>query len=251
MRRLDWLTARPIAHRGLHDGVNVIENTAAAVTAAIDAGYGMEVDLQVTADGEAMVHHDDALGRLTEGNGRLAEMSADDLRKVPFRQTSDRMMTVRDLLDVVGGRTTLLLEMKSHWDGDHRLVDRVADVLRMTSVRAAPIALMSFDPFQTARIAELLPDVPRGIVAQEFSSRRGHGDECVEGGMHPLRYVQSAIRTRPHFIAYRVKDLPGVAPAIARQVFGLPLLAWTVRTADDRERAAQWADQIIFEGFRP
>ena len=77
MAKLDWLTARPIAHRGLHDAsAGVIENTATAFTAAIDAGYGIECDIQVSADGEAMVHHDDALGRLTEGSGKLAEMSA-------------------------------------------------------------------------------------------------------------------------------------------------------------------------------
>ena len=68
----DWLTARPIAHRGLHDAASgVIENTASAFRAAIAGGYGIECDLQISADGEAMVHHDDALGRLTDGTGRL------------------------------------------------------------------------------------------------------------------------------------------------------------------------------------
>jgi glycerophosphoryl diester phosphodiesterase len=250
MRRLAWLTARPIAHRGLHDGVAVIENTPSAVQAAVEAGYGVEVDLQVTADGEAMVHHDEALGRLTEGAARLAETSAAALRKVPFRQTADRMMTLGELLDLVGGRTSLLLEMKTRWDGDERLVDRVAAVLRTASMRSASVAVMSFDPLHTARMAERLPDVVRGIVAESWH-RGGHGDAPSAGERGRLRYLQSAIRTRPHFIAYHVRDLPGVAPAIARQVFGLPLLAWTVRTPDDRERAARWADQIIFEGFRP
>ena len=77
MPGLAWLTARPIAHRGLHDAAaGVIENTASAFSAAIAAGYGIETDLQISADGEAMVHHDEALGRLTEGSGKLAAMSA-------------------------------------------------------------------------------------------------------------------------------------------------------------------------------
>ena len=89
---LDWLTARPIAHRGLHDAAKgIIENTAGAVRAAAAAGYGMEVDLQISADGEAMVHHDAELGRLTDGVGRLDHLSAAELQRVPFRETSDPM----------------------------------------------------------------------------------------------------------------------------------------------------------------
>ena len=86
MTGADWLTAQPIAHRGLHDAsAGVIENTAAAFSAAVAAGYGIETDLQISADGEAMVHHDDALGRLTEGSGRLTEMSAIQIQAVRFK----------------------------------------------------------------------------------------------------------------------------------------------------------------------
>ncbi len=89
-----WLTARPIAHRGLHDAASsVIENTAPAFAAAIGGQYGIECDLQTSADGEAMVHHDDRLGRLTEGDGRLDAISADTLKRVPFKSTSESMLT--------------------------------------------------------------------------------------------------------------------------------------------------------------
>jgi glycerophosphoryl diester phosphodiesterase len=66
-----------------------------------------------------------------------------------------------------------------------------------------------------------------------------------------LAFLLHAPRTRPHFIAYAVRDLPAAAPLVARHLFGLPLLTWTVRSAEDRQRAARWADQAIFEGFRP
>src|SRR5436305_6621720 len=115
----DWLTAQPIAHRGLHDAASgAIENTPSAFRAAIDGNYGIEVDLQISADGEAMVHHDDALGRLTEGSGRLAAMTATQLKAVVFRATADRMMTLGDLCDLVRGRATLVLELQSRFDGD-------------------------------------------------------------------------------------------------------------------------------------
>src|ERR1700686_58828 len=126
----DWLTARPIAHRGLHDAARgIVENTASAVAAAIAARYGIEVDLQVSRDGDALVHHDDALGRLTEGSGPLADRSAAELKRIPFRATADRMMTLGELCDEVAGRATLVLEIKSRFDRDDRLVARVAQVL--------------------------------------------------------------------------------------------------------------------------
>src|SRR5258707_576347 len=97
MAGLDWLTERPVAHRGLHDAASgAIENTTSAVRAAMAAGYAIEVDLQTSADGEAMVYHDDALGRLTEGNGLLARHKAAQLQQIRFRNSSDRMLTRDD-----------------------------------------------------------------------------------------------------------------------------------------------------------
>ena len=123
MSGLDWLTARPVAHRGLHDAPNgIIENTPSAFAAAVAGNYAIECDLQISADGEAMVHHDDALGRLTDGSGRLDAMTAAELKRVPFRATADRMITVGDLCDLVAGRAPLVIELKSRFDGDRRLV---------------------------------------------------------------------------------------------------------------------------------
>ena len=122
MPAIDWLTARPVAHRGLHDEAHgVIENTPSAVRAAVEANYGIEVDLQITADGEAMVQHDDVLGRLTDGEGRLDAMTVAEIKRVPFRGSADRIMTLGELCDLVAGRITMLLELKSRFDGDGRL----------------------------------------------------------------------------------------------------------------------------------
>ena len=98
MRAPDWLTARPVAHRGLHDAARgVIENMPAAAEAAARANFAIECDIQLTADGEAMVHHDDALGRLTEGSGALLGKTAAELKAVRFKNTDERMMTLGDL----------------------------------------------------------------------------------------------------------------------------------------------------------
>jgi glycerophosphoryl diester phosphodiesterase len=244
----DWLTARPVAHRGLHDAAaGVIENTPSAFAAAIAANYAIECDLQISADGEAMVHHDDALGRLTEGDGRLAAMTAADLKRVAYRNSTDRMITLGELCDLAAGRVALVIELKSRFDGERRLAARAAEVLSGYAGRAA---LMSFDPAPIAALRAIAPKIPRGIVAE---SHYNHPEwsHLSSGTKRALAYFRHALGTRPQFVAYSVKDLPALVPSVARTVFRLPLLTWTVRTAEDRTRAARYADQMIFEGFRP
>jgi glycerophosphoryl diester phosphodiesterase len=248
MARLDWLTARPVAHRGLHDAsAGVIENTASAFTAAIAGRYAIECDVQISADGEAMVHHDDVLGRLTEGRGRLADMTADALGAVPFKQTSDRIVRLRELCDLIAGRVPLIIELKSRFDDDFRLPKRAAEVLASYQ---GPAALMSFDPAMIETVRALSPNLPRGIVAERHYSH-AEWQRLSARQRRSLAHLLHLPRTRPHFIAYHVKDLPALGPWIARTLFRLPLLTWTVRTEDDRLRALRWADQMIFEGWRP
>ena len=248
MRAPDWLTARPIAHRGLHDAARgIIENMPGAVQAAIAGNFSIEVDIQLTADGEAMVHHDDALGRLTEGSGALLGKTAAELKAVTFKSTPERMMSLGDLCTLVAGRVPLVIEVKSHFDRDRRLVSRMAEVL---SSYSGPAVGMSFDPDQVLVLRELMPLRARGIVAEREYTEEDWPKASPEQrrGMSHLRH---AFRTRPHFVAYWVNELPAAAPWIARHVFGLPLLTWTVRTPDQRTRAARHADQMIFEGFVP
>ena len=239
----DWLTARPIAHRGLHDAAaGVIENTASAFQAAIAGGYGIECDLQVSADGEAMVFHDDALGRLTEGSGRLAALPSAELRRIAFKATADRMLTLGELCELVAGRAPLVIEIKSRFDGDLRLAARAAAVL---AGYRGPVALMSFDPEPIAAVRKTAPALPRGLVAM----RRAPDDPAAKASV--LAYAGHLAAARPQFLAYRVADLTRLPPLIARHLLRWPLITWTVRTAADRARAARYADQIIFEGFRP
>src|SRR5215831_5510000 len=169
MADLDWLIARPVAHRGLHDQKTVIENTPSAFAAAIAGHYGIECDLQISADGEAMVYHDDALDRLTQGHGRLDATTAAELKRVAFKATRDRMITLGELCELVAGRATMVIEMKSRFDGDRRLVRRAADML---SSYRGPAALMSFDPGPIAALRAMAPGLTRGLVAQRRHRQR-------------------------------------------------------------------------------
>jgi glycerophosphoryl diester phosphodiesterase len=248
LRAPDWLTARPVAHRGLHDRARgIIENMPAAARAAIGGNFAIECDIQLTADGEAMVHHDDALGRLTEGSGALLGKTAAELKATAFKDTAERMMALGDLCALVAGRVPLVIEVKSRFDGDRRLVGRMAEVLASYS---GPAVGMSFDPDQVMALRELIPTRPRGIVAERHYTE-SDWPLASPAQRRNMKHLHHFFLTQPDFVAYWVNELPSPAPWIARNIFGCPLLTWTVRTSEQRQRAARHADQMIFEGFRP
>jgi glycerophosphoryl diester phosphodiesterase len=248
-----WLTARPIAHRGLHAGENgIVENTLSAAQAAIERGFSIECDVQLTADAEAVVFHDFALERLTTSRGEVAGTNAAALAQVAMKETSDGISTLHGFLEAVGGRVPLIIEIKSCFDGDWRLAERVAAVLAGYD---GPVAIKSFD----ARIVAHLRDnadrlgtnrYPLGIVAEarydegEWRSRPQAVRENLAAFLH---YPQS----RPDFLSWRVDDLPHAIPFLLRAQLDTPVITWTVRRAEQRARVAQWADQIVFEGFVP
>ena len=246
MPQTEWLVARAVAHRGLHDGKSIIENTPSAFAAAIEASYGIECDLQISSDGEAMVYHDDALGRLTDSNARLADMTAAELKRIAFKSTSDRMITLGELCDLAAERSTLVIELKSRFDEDRRLANRAAAVL---SAYRGAAAVMSFDPAQMVEFGYAAPALPRGLVAER--RRRRDGMSQLAAARRTLLYGIHVLRMRPQFIAYSVKDLPSPGIKFARKALHIPVLTWTVRDSLERQVAERYADQIIFEGFRP
>lgn len=247
---LGFLVRRPVAHRGFHDiAAGRVENTPTAVRAAVERGFSIEIDVQLTGDGEAVVFHDFTLDRLTTGTGRLDRKSLAEIQGAPFRAADDRIPTLAELLDVVAGRSTLVVEIKSEFGrpADLRLVRRTVEVLKGYR---GPVACMSFDPEVVVELGRLAPDMARGIVADDARDPDHYGRL---GGVarFSLRHLLHIPRTRPHFVAYWVKRLPAPGPVAARKLLGKPLLTWTVRTPEERAVAAAHADQMIFEGFDP
>ncbi|MBS7541443.1 glycerophosphodiester phosphodiesterase family protein [Ancylobacter lacus] len=245
---LDWLLARPIAHRALHDAAaGRIENMPASVDAAVARDYAIEVDVQLTADGEVVVFHDDTLERLTLGTGWVKDHTLHQLRQVAFRQTPERVMTLTDLLERVAGRVPLLIELKSRFDGATQVAANTCT--RLAGYRG-PVALMSFDPDLVAAVRHMAPHLPRG-----FTMEQHYEDPEWDFLDHETKFAWAHLRhaphTRPHFLAHYVREIDSPVVAMARAVSGTPVLAWTVRTADDRQSARRHADQIIFEGFIP
>jgi glycerophosphoryl diester phosphodiesterase len=243
---LGWLTARPIAHRGLHDEARgIIENSPSAFAAAIRHGYAIECDLQLSDDGEAVVFHDDRLDRLTGETGAVAAWPARELLKLRLKGGKDRITKLADLLAQVRGRTPLLVEMKSHWDGDTRLARRAVEV---AAGYGGPLCLMSFDPDLVAAVRDLAPGLPRGIVADRVADRSW--SHLPLARRLALRHLSHLPRTRPHFLSFDVDGLPSPASRLFREA-GLPIVCWTVRDEETRQRALRWSDQVTFEGFLP
>jgi glycerophosphoryl diester phosphodiesterase len=244
----DWLVARPIAHRGLHDASACrFENTLAAAEAAIAAGYAIECDVQDTADGEAVVFHDFTLDRLTGEKGLVRERPARELAALAIGGTADHIPTLAEFLAQIAGRVPLVIEIKSRFDNDPTLAHRSLDVL---AGYAVPVAVKSFDPFVVAAVRRVAPAIPRGIVAE---SRYEDGDwsKLTAEQKHEMANLLHFAATEPDFLSWRVADLPCAAPFLCRHLKRMPVMTWTVRAEEDRRRAALHADQMVFEGFDP
>lgn len=247
MDDLGWIIARPVAHRGLHDAARgIVENSPSAMDAAIAAGYPIELDIQPSADGEAMVFHDFTLERLTAATGEVSALSAAELGRIALKGSADTIPTLAAVLEQVAGRVPLFIEIKSAFGGDTRLAARAAGLVAGYAGKAA---LMSFDPDMVGEVRERAPHVVRGIVAEgNCTGEEWPGMDAARGVM--LADMTHRVRTGYHFINYRLADLGRPAVQEARAA-GIPILAWTVRSPEDAARALRQADQIVFEGFRP
>jgi glycerophosphoryl diester phosphodiesterase len=239
----------PIAHRGLHDGAaGIVENSASAVKRAVAAGYAVEVDLRAGADGEPVVFHDEGLERLTDARGPVRAHAAAVLAQIPLRGSGngDRILRLDGLLALVAGRVPLIVELKSDWDGDTGLARRFAAA---AARYAGPIAAKSFDPVQVATLGRAAPGLLRGIIGCRFAGPDWRFLPAARRAA--LRHLLHWPWTRPHFLSWSVADLPSAAVTLAHRLAGTPVMAWTVRTPAEQARAALYADQMLFEGFRP
>jgi glycerophosphoryl diester phosphodiesterase len=246
LRELDWLVARPIAHRGLHTkSKGIIENTAGAFEAAIKGNYAIECDVQLTADGEAIVFHDDDLDRLTEVKGPVIALTAKELKKVRLEATSDRMQTLAELLEQVDGRASLVIELKSLWDNNGTLAKRALQVLESYD---GPYCLMSFDPDVIACLWALSPQTVRGIVADRTTDPYYNALPLAK--RYSMRTFAHLAETQPHFVSYYWRELP-FEPVTEIRNAGHPVITWTLRSKEEASQALRYCDQITFEGYTP
>lgn len=238
----------PIAHRGLHDrGIGRIENSLSAVAAAAAAGYAIEIDVQCSSDGQAVVFHDDTLDRLTGETGAVAARTAAELAGIALTGATDTIPTLPQVLSAVAGRVPLLVEIKDRSgtlsETDGRLEAAVASAL---ADYAGPVAVMSFNPHSVARMAALAPGLPRGLTTSAFDP-----DEWAPvppATCARLRGIPDYDTTLSGFISHEAGDLPRARVAdLAAQ--GAAILCWTIRSPEDEIAARRIARNITFEGY--
>lgn len=241
---------KPIAHRGLHDAAKgIVENTIPAFEAAIARGYGIECDVRPAACGTPMVFHDLTLERLIEADGPIAKHAAPGLKSLRYKDGGGGMIDLAELAELVAGRVPLLVEIKSEWEvPDARFLKAIATV---ALAYKGPIGLMSFDPAVMTAIRDLAPGVPRGIVSGQFLADCWWRDQLGPERAYSLTHLLESGPAAPDFYAYDVNALPTPVTRFVREVLGLPLFTWTVRTEEQRATAARWADAPIFEGYEP
>ncbi len=226
----------PFAHRGLHDPESgVIENSLSAFRSAWENGFGIELDVRLSADREAMVFHDRDLERMTAARGRVEDLDSEQLVGLKLGGSQDRIPLLREVLERVDGRVPLLVELKTNNERGRRLctalVERVATLVRPYR---DSVAAMSFSSAAMRHLRKTSPEIFRGIL-------RNHGDGDA---LDPLEGLDE------DFAAWKSSCLPtGTANDIRRK--GRPVFAWTVTSEREETRLREHVDVIIFEGFRP
>lgn len=232
---LATILRRPIAHRGLHEASRgVIENSMAAARAAIAAGFGIECDVQLSADGEAVVFHDTTLDRLTLSSGPVSTRPAAELAGIALKNgQGDCLPTLEEFLGLIAGRVPVIVEIKS---ADANSLDRrlAARAVAVAAGYRGPVALKSFDPGVMAHCNALGARCPLGLVGPAESS-------------HPAA-APAAFDIAPYdFLSWNIaalRELRAIHP-------GIPLMTWTVRSGEQQSVASRFGAQIVFEAFCP
>lgn len=237
----------PFAHRALHDVADGRpENSRAAIRAAIDAGYGIEMDVQLSADGAAMVFHDYHLGRLTAAQGPVRLLSAQTLGTTTLLGNDEGIPDLPEVLALVAGQVPVLIELK---DQDGAMGLNVGALERATAQALegyqGEVAVMSFNPNSVAVMQNLCPDVPRGITTSAYRTADWPLPDAV---CDHLREVPDYDRVGASFISHEVDDLDRPRVATLKQS-GAMICCWTVRSAVQEAQARRIADTITFEGY--
>ena len=230
------LLDRPIAHRGLWQVGGRPENSLAAFRAAAEAGYGIELDVQLSVDGVPMVFHDDTLERMTAAAGIVEERTADDLQRLRLLGSDETIPTLAHALAAIGDQALVLVELKTPLGQEGPLEEAVADLLALHS---GPAAVIGFNSVSHAWFARHFPDLPRGLNV------RATGPETPR-----LTAEERFDTAEPHFLLPGV-DMAAAELVLARRARGLPSVVWTIRRPVEWDSVRQYADNYIFEDFLP
>lgn len=241
-RTLEFTRVR-YAHRGLHrDGVP--ENSLEAFRLAVESGYGIELDVRLSRDGELVVFHDDTLDRVTAESGRVADRDCAELENIKLLGSEHTIPRFSEVLELVRGRVPLLVEIKED-KGSLAVTEKTCETL---SKYEGEYMIESFNPLAIKKVRELMPDTVRGVLSSYFWRFKNQRT----GLFFLLQTMALNCVARPDFVAFCHNDARCPSFWLARHVFGVPTLAWTIKSVEEEERALIGNfDSVIFEGYTP
>lgn len=232
------------AHRGLHSE-KIPENSMEAFALAVDNGYGIELDVRVSSDGELMVFHDETLDRMTSAKGKFVEYTAEELKKIKLLGTENTIPTFCEVLELVDGKVPLLVEIKE-FGNSYPATEKCAEILKEYK---GPFIVESFNPLALGKLKKLAPEFMRGFLSQDFSDNK----ELKSVKYRILKNMLFNFICRPDFIAYRHSDYNVRAFKFIKKYFKkTPLIAWTVESKEDDYLAIKNGfSGVIFQYYEP
>lgn len=236
-----WLLEKPFAHRGLYNDSRP-ENSLAAIDAAVSAGFPIEIDVQVSSDGKAIVFHDWNLKKLTGRDERVRLLPSSEIRALRLLDTDQKVPVLEEVLDVIAGREAVLIEIKNR----KRPCALEPELARVLQTYRGPYAIQSFNPFSLGWFRKRYPEITRGQISCSFDT-----DDMAAWKKKILSNYGMNWMSQPHFISHHWKQLPGMVPAFLNRFLNLPLMVWTVRNPEEMAAALKLGDNVFFEHFVP
>jgi glycerophosphoryl diester phosphodiesterase len=237
-----WINEYRYAHRGLHGGP-IPENSMAAFELAVEKGYGIELDVHLSRDGLPVVFHDDNLKRMTGIDRLISDLNFEELAALRLADSSEGIPLFSDVLQLVAGQVPILVELKNT-GGAGELEEKTYELLKNYGGK---YAVQSFSPFSVKWFRINAPDVLRGQLASRFDDMH---DSLPAYQIFGLKNLLVNVLARPNFISYEINSLPRKVVSRLRRK-GVYVLGWTVRSEEQREKAARYCDTMIFENIAP
>ena len=243
-REMEKYKAVKYAHRGLHDSEKA-ENSMSAFAAAKEHGFGIELDVRLSKDGELVVFHDETLTRVVGKEGKVIDFTAEELSKMSLSTTADGIPTFRQVLDLIDGAVPLLVEIKMS-PSESGVAEKFLEVI---DGYKGDFIIESFNPYALKTVRAARPDILRGFLSAPYMK-----DERYKGKIlyRLLQNLRLNFLMRPDFIAYDKKGYSVSALRMIRRNFGTPLIAWTIKSKEEEAEAISHGfDTVIFENYIP
>lgn len=233
------------AHRGLHSQ-GVPENSMAAFKAALDHGYGIELDIHLLKDGNLAVIHDSLLNRTTGQAGRVEDLTTEELKNYRLEGTEEAIPEFMDVLTLYNGKAPMIVELKPV-DGNHAALTEAA--CKMLESYKGVFCLESFDPRCIQWLKKNRPDIIRGQLTENFFKSR---NDLSDGLRFALTHCLTNIATVPDFIAYNFPHRnDSISNKLCLKLWKAQGVSWTLRTKEDYDTAVKEGLLPIFENFIP